>query len=165
MLMPVFEKKYVDYLTTYKIPIGPNQLDPVIFSYSEIGEEPKLLPSIHAQITRDLEIFVSGQPQRIKDYYLVGPACEPGSKNRLGELRVIILLNKQLMDVDIDGLLAEAILKLSKELSGKLAVGTGRKINYVVTTRPIEKSDYEGIYDIPNFKWVKLPNGVNAQNA
>ena len=163
--MPVFEKKYVDYLTTYKIPIGPNQLDPVVFAYSEIGEEPKLLPSIHAQITRDLEIFVGGQPQRISNYYLVGPACQPGSKNRLGELRVIILLNKQLMDVDIDGLLAEAILKLSKELSGKLAVGTGRKINYVVTTRPVEKSDYEGIYDIPNFKWIKLPNGVNAQNA
>lgn len=160
MLMPVFEKKYVDYLTTYKIPIGPNQLDPVVFYHSEIGEEPKLLPSLHAQITNDLEKFVSGQPQRIKDYYLVGPACQPGSKNRLGELRVIIVLNKDLMDVDVDGLLAEEIMKLAKELSGKLAVGTGRPIVYVPTVRPIQSTDYEGIYDIPKFRWFKLPSGV-----
>lgn len=160
--MSVFEKKYVDYLTTYKIPIGPDQMDPVVFYHSETGEEPKLLPSIHAQIVRDLERFVGGQPERVKDYYLVGPACEPGSKNRLGELKVIIILNKQMMDLDIDGLIAENILKLCKELSGRLAVGTGRKIDYLPTVRPIEKDNYGGIYDIPNFKWLKLPNGVNV---
>lgn len=159
-MMPLFEKKYVDYLTVYKIPIGPNQMDPVVFYSSELGEEPKLLPGIHAQITKDLEQFASGQPQRIKNYYLVGPATKPGSKNRLGELRVIIQLNKQLMDLDIDGLLAEEILKMAKALSGRLAVGTGRKIVYVPTVRPIESSDYEGIYDIPNFRWLKLPSGV-----
>lgn len=159
-MMPLFEKKYVDYLTVYKIPISPNQMDPVVFYSSEIGEEPKLLPSIHAQITKDLEQFASGQPQRIKNYYLVGPATKPGSKNRLGELRVIVQLNKQLMDLDIDGLLAEEILKMAKALSGRLAVGTGRKIVYIPTVRPMEASDYEGIYDIPNFRWLKLPSGV-----
>lgn len=160
--MPVFEKKYVDYLTTYKIPIGPNQLDPVVFYHSEIGEEAKLLPAIHAQIVRDLERFAGDQHQRIKGYYLVGPACQPGSKNRLGELRVIIVLNKDIMDLDVDGLLAEEILRVAKELSGRLAVGTGRKIDYLPTMRPIDKDNYEGIYDIPNFKWLKLPNGVNV---
>lgn len=159
--MPLFEKKYVDYLTVYKIPIGPNQLDPTVFYSSETGEDPKLLPSIHAQITNDLEKFTSNQPQRIKNYYLVGPATKPGSKNRIGELKVIIELNKNLMDVDVDGLLAEEIMKLAKALSGKLAVGTGRKIMYLPTVRPMESSDYEGIYDIPNFRWVKLPSGVN----
>jgi hypothetical protein len=160
MLMPLFEKKYIDYLTIHKIPIGPNQLDQCVFCDSEIGDEPKLLAGIHAQITRDLEQFVSGQPQRIKNYYLVGPATKPGSKNRTGELRVIIELNKNLMDVDIDGLLAEEIMKLAKALSGKLAVGTGRKIVYIPTVRSMQSSDYEGIYDIPNFRWLKLPSGV-----
>lgn len=158
--MPLFEKKYIDYLTIYKVPIGPNQLDPAVFYHSEIGEEPKLLPGIHSQIINDLEQFTSGQPQRIKNYYLVGPATKPGSKNRLGELRVIIELNKNLMDVDVDGLLAEEIMKLAKELSGKLAVGTGRKIVYIPTVRPMEPSDYEGIYDVLNFRWFKLPSGV-----
>lgn len=158
--MPLFEKKYVDYLTVYKIPIAPNQLDPVVFYSSEIGEEPKLLPSIHSQIVSDLEKFVSGQQQRVKGYFLVGPATEPGSKNRLGELRVIIELNKNLMDVDVDGLLAEEILKLAKALSGRLAVGTGRKIMYIPTVRSMESTDYKGIYDIPNFRWLKLPSGV-----
>jgi hypothetical protein len=160
MLMPLFEKKYIDYLTIHKIPIGPNQLDQSVFCDSEIGDEPKLLAGIHAQITRDLEQFVSGQPQRIKNYYLVGPATKPGSKNRTGELRVIIELNKNLMDVDVDGLLAEEIMKLAKALSGKLAVGTTRKIVYIPTVRAIESSDYEGIYDIPKFCWKKLPSGV-----
>lgn len=158
--MPLFEKKYVDYLTVYKIPIGPNQLDPTVFYFSETGELPKLLPSIHSQITNDLEKFVSGQQQRIKNYYLVGPVTVPGSKNRTGELRVIIELNKNLMDVDVDGLLAEEILKLAKSLSGRFAVGTGRKIVYIPTVRSMETSDYEGIYDIPHFRWTKLPSGI-----
>lgn len=161
MLIPVFEKKYVKYLTVYKVPIGPNQLDPGVFYSSETGEEPKLQPAIQAQISRDLEQFCSNQPQRIKNYYLVGPATKPGSKSRSGELRIIIELNKDLMDVDIDGLAAEALLKLAKELSGRMATGTTRAINYIPTVRPIDSySAYEGIYDIPKFRWYKLPNGV-----
>jgi hypothetical protein len=161
MIMPVFEKKYIDYLTVYKVPIGPGQLDPTVFSFPETGEEPKLLPIIHTQISRDLEHFTSNQPHRIKNYYLVGPATKPGSKSRTGELRVIIELNKDLMDVDINGMAAEALLKLAKELSGKLAAGTGRKINYIPSIRPIDTyKAYEGIYDIPKFRWHKLPNGI-----
>ena len=160
--MPLFEKKYSEYLTIHKIPIGPNQLDPNVFSNSEIDETPKLLPSIHAHITRDLEMFTTNQPQRIKNYYLVGPACKPGSKSRTGELRVIIELNKNLMDTDVDGLASEEIMKYAKTLSGRLAVGTGRKINYIPTVRPIEETSYEGIYDIPNFRWKKIPNGVKT---
>ena len=162
MSFPVFEKKYVNYLTTYKIPIGPNQLDPAVFYHSETGEEPKLLPSIHSQIMKDLEMFAGGQPERVDGYYLVGPACKPGTKNRTGELRVIIVLNRKIMDIDVDGLLAEEILKMAKNLSGKLAVGTTRKIDYLPTVRPLDKDSYEGIYDIPNFKWIKIPNGVNV---
>jgi hypothetical protein len=157
----LFEKKYADYLTVYKIPIGPDQLDPTVFSTSEYDQQPKLLPSIHAQITRDLELFTCNQPHRIKNYYLVGPACTPGNRNRSGELRVIIELNKEIMDVDVDGIAAEQILKLTNELSGKLAPGTTRKIQYLPTVRPIKELGYEGIYDIGRFQWVNLPNGVN----
>ena len=161
MLMPLFEKKYINYLTMYKIPIGPNQLDPTVFYFSETGEEPTLLPSIHAQITGDLEQFTSGQPQRINNYYLVGSATKPGSKNRTGDIRVIIEINNKIMDVDVDGLQAEEIMKLAKNLSGKLAVGTCRKIMYILTVRPVSAEDYEGIYDIAKFSWAKIPNGLN----
>jgi hypothetical protein len=163
MLMPLFEKEYIkNYKIIHRIPIGPDQLDPTVFYHSETGEEPKMLPGIHAQIVRDLEQFTSNEPQRIEGYYLVGPACRPGSKNKLGELTVIIVLNKRLMDIDIDGLRAEDILKLAKNLSGRLAVGTGRKINYSPTIRPIDKQQYDAIYDIANFKWVKIPNGLST---
>lgn len=156
----LFEKKYIDYLTVYKIPIAPNQLDPTVFYFPENGEDPVLLPGIASQISNDLEKFTSHQPQRIKNYYLVGPAVKPGSKNRTGEICVIIELNKDIMDVDVDGLAAEEIMKLAKNLSGRLAVGTGRPITYIPTIRPINASEYEGVYDIAKFRWVKLPSGV-----
>jgi hypothetical protein len=160
MIMPLFEKKYADYLTVYKIPIAPDQLDPTVFYFPETGESPVLLPAITTQIAKDMEHFSSNQEFRIKNYYLVGPATIPGSKNRSGELRIIIEINKQIMDIDVDGLAAEAIMKLAKQLSGKLATGTTRPIVYVPTVRPIEPSDYPGIYNIPKFQWLKLPNGV-----
>lgn len=160
MVKSVFEKKYIDYLTVYKIPIGPDQLDPTVFYFSETGEPPKLQPAIHAQITSDLEQFTSNQPQRVKGYYLVGDAVTPGNKYRKGDLKVLICLNKDLMDVDIDGLLAEELMKLANNLSGRLATGTSRKIVYIPTLRKPEPTDYEGIYDIPMFKWIKTPNGL-----
>jgi hypothetical protein len=63
-------------------------------------------------------------------------------------------------DIDVDGMLAERILKLAKELSGKLATGTTRKINYVITTRPISETTYEGVYDIPRSTWTRIPQGL-----
>lgn len=163
--MPLFEKKYSDYVTFYSVPVGPNQLDPTVFYFSETGEEPKLLPAIHAQITKDLETFTSNQPQRIKGYYLVGNACKTGSKSKKGDLTVIIELNKDIKDIDVDGLAAEAILNLAKNLSGNVATGTtkpARKINYTITVRPIDKSEHEGIYDIAKFRWIKAPNGLTS---
>ena len=156
----LFEKKYIKYLNIHKVPVGPNQLDPNVFPVPIVGQEYRLIPSIHSQITRDLEIFAGGQPERITDYYLVGSACKVGTKDRTGELRVIVVLNKHLKDLDIDGLLAERILKMAKELSGKLAIGTGRKINYVITVRPIDKDKYQEVYDIPKFSWIKPPSGL-----
>lgn len=159
-MQSLFEKKYIKYLNVYKTPIGPGQLDPYVFPVPIEGQEPKLIPVIHSQISKDLEIFAGGQPERITSYYLVGSACEPGSKDRNGELRVVVVLNKNLKDIDIDGLLAERILKMAKELSGNLATGTGRKINYVITIRAIDKDSYEGIYDIPRASWIKVPSGI-----
>jgi hypothetical protein len=156
----LFEKKYVKYLTVYKTPVGPNQLDPLVFPVPPEGQEHKLIPSIHSQITRDLEILVGGQPERIKDYYLVGSACKPGYKKRSGELRVIIVLNHDMKDIDVDGLLAERILKLANELSGKLATGTIRKINYVITARPITETNYQEVYNIPRAIWTRVPSGL-----
>jgi hypothetical protein len=158
--MSSFDTKLKNYLTLYKIPIGPNQLDPTVFYFSETGDQPKLLPIVQSQIARDVETLASGQPQRILHYYLIGPALKPGSKNRTGELKVIIVLNKNLMDVDIDGLAAEQLLKLAKNLSGKLASGTTRPINYTISIRNIELDKYNGVYDLSKNDWVKTPNGL-----
>ena len=155
-----FEQKIKDYLTIYKIPIAPDSLDPALFYSPETGEPPKLQPAVHAQITNDLQSFAGEQPQRIKKYYLVGDAILPGNKNRKAELKVLIILNKDLMDIDIDGLLGEELLKLAEALSKRLAVGTLHPIRYVLSVRNIEPSEHKGVYDVANYDWLKLPNGI-----
>jgi hypothetical protein len=156
----IFEKRIEDYLTIYKIPIGPNQLDPTVFYFSETESEPKLLPTIHSQISRDIETLAPDQPTRIKNCYLVGSALTPGNKNRSGELRVIIIINKEMMDVDVDGVIAERILRGAKELSGRHAAGTTRPINYAIATREIDDTNYNGIYNLSTNEWKRIPNGL-----
>ena len=160
--MPLFEKKYVDYLTVYKIPIGPNQLDPQVFYTPDEGGEYQLLPSIHAQITKDLEAITGNdQPYRIEGYYLVGGALKPGNKNRTDELKVLIYLNKNIQDEDLSSVRSEMILKVANELSNRKAIGTMRNIVYVPTTRKPSEDYYEGIYDIERHSWIKVPNGIS----
>jgi hypothetical protein len=155
-----FEQKLKDYLTVYKIPIAPNSLDPQLFYFPETGENPKLLPVVHAQIINDLESFVGEQPQRIKKYYLVGDALIPGNNNRKSELKVVIVLNKDLMDIDLDGLLGEELLKLANALSNRLVTGTVHPLRYTLTVRDVDPSEHEAIYDIAQHCWKKLPSGI-----
>lgn len=155
--------KLRNYLTIGKPLIGPNELDPGIFRYSEVGRDPVLLPGVHAQIVNDIEMFCGNQVQRIKKFVLVGDALKPGNKNRTCELKVLIVINKDLMDIDIDGLLAEDLLKMADAISGRLAVGTLHPIRYIPTVRDVREHDeYPGIYDILMHSWIKLPPGLKC---
>lgn len=161
MLMPLFEKKYAGYLTAYKIPIAPNQLDPTVFYTPDEGGEYKLLPSIHAQIARDLELMTGNdQPHRIKGYYMVGPAVTPGDKNKNGDIKIIVYINNDIKNVDINGTRAEMLLQVANELSNKKAIGTTRDIVYIPTVRPPDPKTHEAIYDLLNHSWIKTPNGL-----
>lgn len=158
--MEKFNQKLKNYLTIYKTPIAPDSLDPTIFYFPENGQPPVLLPGVAAQITNDMQSFASTDPSRIKHYVMVGDAVTPGIKNRTSDIKVLIILNKDLLDVDVDGVMAEEILKLSQALSGRQAIGTTREIRYVPTIRPLKLEDYNGVYDIPNQAWLKTPSGM-----
>lgn len=157
--------KLRDYLTLGKVHIAPNSLDPNVFYFPETGEPPILQPNIHTQIINDLEFFCKEQQQRIKKYVLVGDALIPGKQDRTRPLKVLIILNKDIMDLDIEGMLSEVILKTLNTLSGRLASGTLRPIIYSPTTRSIDqqKEIHSAIYDIAMQKWIKLPS--NLKNA
>ncbi len=159
-----FDKKLKSYLTVYKVPLAPDSLDPGVFYFPETGELPRLLPAVHAQITNDVEMFVSGQPARVKNYVIVGDVVTPGKNKKNSEIKVLIVINKSLLDVDPDGLLAEEVLKLADSLSGKLAVGTLHPIRYVPMVRDIDPANYNAVYDIPNFNWIKLPSGLKTND-
>lgn len=157
--MNLFEKKLKDYLTILKVPINPEDFDPALFYFSEQQNQYVLNPQIATQIAKDLEFITSEQPSRIKDCYLVGDCVVPGKTTKNSKLDVMIVLNKNLMDIDVDGLLAEEILKICSKLSGRLAVGTVHPIHYLVSIRDIDSTSYEGIYDLKKGGWHKLPNG------
>ena len=159
--MEKFNKKLKNYLTIFKTPIAPNSLDPTLFYFPETGEPPRLLPGVHAQITNDIEMIASMDPSRIKRYFIVGDAVKPGCKSRTSDIKVLVVLNKNIMDVDVDGLMAEEILKICNAVSNRQAVGTVRKIRYIPTVREVKSEDYPGIYDIPYASWFKTPSGMN----
>jgi len=158
-----YNKGLNDYLTIYKVPVAPDSLDPTVFYFPENGERPRLQPGVHAQITNDIEILVSGQPSRVKQYVIVGDVVTPGNTKTNGDIKVLVVINKDLLDVDADGMLAEEVLKLSNSLSGKLAVGSTRKIRYTPMVRTPNSDNYEAIYDIPNISWIKYPSGLKVQ--
>jgi len=156
-----FDTKLKNYLTVYKVPIGPNQLDPTVFHFSEVDNYPVLLPSIRDQILKDVNEIVNGQLSAyVRGCYLVGPVTKPGQKSRTSEIRILIVLKDKYVLADNDGLLSERILKAANHMSGKLAVGTTRPIEYTVTVRKIEDYDHEGVYNLATNKWIKIPTGV-----
>lgn len=158
--MKAFNKKLSRYFTFYKTPIAKDQLDPTLFYFPETGEYPVLHQGVHAHILNDMEMFCSNQPSRIKTCCIVGDAVTPGKGSKEWPVKVMIVLNKQILDADIDGLLAEEILKLSKSLSNRMIVGTTRRIEYIPTVRNVRKEDYDGIYEIPSQQWIKKPSGL-----
>lgn len=161
--MKNFNDKLKKYLTVYKIPIAPNSLDPSLFYFSETGEPPKILPGIHAQIMNDLNFFVMDRPACIEKVFLVGDCLKPGNKNKSTDLKVLLVLNKKLLDIDVDGLLAEEVLKLANTLSGKLAGTSFHKIQYLPTVRNTNDivRNHSAVYDIQTSAWPKLPSGLN----
>lgn len=156
----LFEKKLEDYLTFYKTPIGPNDLDPALFVYDSSSHTFQLHTNVLAQIDKDLQSFSGEQPSRIKKAYIVGKALRPGNNDRHSSLKVIIVLNKDIMDMDVDGILAEDLLTLAKHLSNRLAIGTTHPIVYSLSVRDIDASNYNGVYDLQNARWYKIPSGV-----
>lgn len=161
--MKNFNDKLKKYLTVYKIPIAPNSLDPTLFYFSETGEPPRLLPGIHAQIMNDLNFFVMDRPTCIEKVFIIGDCLKPGNKNRSTDLKILLVLNKKLLDVDVDGLLAEEVLKLANTLSGKLAGTSLHKVQYLPTVRNADDiiRDYSAVYDVQTSMWPKLPSELN----
>jgi hypothetical protein len=162
-----FDKKLNSYLTVYKTPIASDQLDPTVFYFPENGERPRLQPGVHAQITNDIEMLASGQPARIVKYVIVGKVVEPGNNDKTCDIKVLVVINKNIMDFDVDGLVAEDLLKLANTLSRKLAVGTLHKIRYIIMikdpTQEPQSKKYPAIYNVPTFSWIKYPSGLKAQ--
>ena len=156
--------KLKDYLTVGKIPIAPNSFDPSVFYSSDSETTPRLLPAIQNQIAKDIEMLCGDQQQRIKKYVLVGDALTPGNEDRTKELKVLIVLNKQLMDIDVEGIISEEILKMIDAMNNQYAIGTLRKIYYVPTVKDINYSEHQAIYDIFTNQWIKLPINLNANN-
>lgn len=154
-----FNRKLKSYLTLYKPPIPPNGLDPMIFYFPDDGSLPHLHPRVQTQILRAVDQIVGGQPARIVRVILVGDVVN--NKNRTADIKVLVQLNKQIMDVDVDGIAAESILNLCNQMSNSIALGTQRLIRYIPMVRSIDTKDYNALYDVIGTQWLKEPRKLN----
>jgi hypothetical protein len=148
-----FDKAYLPYHTD---PISPNSLDPRVWNFNTQGGDPRLQPSIKAQILQDIDRINSAEQEftrkRVWDYFIVGPVLEENSSEKCS-INVLVLINK----TNLDDMLKERILQTIKELNGRLATGTQHPIHYIPTIRDLDQERYLAIYHPFTEKWVKKP--------
>jgi hypothetical protein len=159
-----FNTKLKQYLTLYKPPITPESLDPQLFYVPEQSFFPVLVPAIRMQILSDIEVIRGHSPARVDLCAIVGNAVTPGKKDRTSDVRVMVLLNKRMLDKDIEAAASTEILQLCKHLSNKYAIGTTRKIVYVPTLRPEQIQEKESVYCVVSDSWIKSPFNIKQDS-
>jgi len=148
-----FKKAYLKYHTN---PLSPNSLDPRVWYFLPDGGDPKLQPSIKAQILFDIDRINSSEHEqgskRVWDYFMVGPVLNEHSSEKCS-INILVQINK----TNLTDPLKERILQTIKQISGRLATGTLHPIHYIPTIRDLDKEKYSAIYHPYTEKWIKKP--------
>lgn len=137
------------YLNESVIDIPRNSLDSTVFSFPE-GERPLLQSSIKKQILRDIERINSVYP--VRRFYIIG-SIVTHRYNISSDIDVNVELeDRGNREEDIS---LEAILRVTKSLNGKLAIGTTHPINYYLMQHEYDLDKTDAAYDVVNDKWLK----------
>lgn len=140
------------YLKESVIDIPRNSLDPTVFSFPE-GDKPILQSVIRKQIQRDVERINGVYP--VKKYYIIG-SIVTHRYNISSDIDVNVEIEYQ--GHKEEEVSMEALLRVVKSLSGKLAVGTTHPINYYLMQEEYDLDKTDAAYDVANDKWLKTEN-------
>lgn len=147
-------QSFSKYVSEALVDLPKNTLDYKVFNFIE-GENPQLNPGIKKQIMKDIfdiELIVP-----VKDFYIIGSILTK-HYNEKTDIDVTIEIDTQ----DIDNVTQEKLLTMARSMNGKLAVSTQHPINYYfVSTDLFDDSNFDGIYDVKNERWLKEPKEFN----
>lgn len=153
--MNLFEKELEKaYLKYHTEPVSNNSLDPRVFDFSPVGNDPTLNSAIKLQILNDTEQLNSlgTGVKLVWDYIIVGPVLKQGSSDKCDITVMVEFIKDNLTDI-----VKERILNTLKDINGRLATGTVHPLVYVPTVRPLDINNYLAAYHPYTDKWIKKP--------
>ncbi len=131
------------------INIARNSLDPTVWQQNQTGF-PILQTAIKEQILLNIEEF--SKITQIKDFFLTGSILTK-YYSKESDIDVTIVVYPE----DIDQVTETKIVYFLNAFNGRLASGSIYPINYYVLMTEKDESNYDGIYDVTNEKWLKTP--------
>lgn len=134
--------------------INRSLLDPAVFEMPEEGH-PKLNNGIKGQIIQTIRELEKTIP--VHSFYIVGSILTNRYNNNSD-----IDVNIQLDPSDLDSIALEDILMFVKHSNGKLAAGTTHPINYYIIKGEFDFDNADGVYDVANERWLKLPRPLDV---
>lgn len=156
-MVNLFETQHKRYLKIYAPRIPTNSLDPALFEFPDGTGVPKLSPPVYDQLMTDLMQICNNERFRAVNVFIVGPCLEKGADKRC-EVRVLVQLNKDVMDGEMDGALGERLLGACKTCSNRLLPGTQHQVVYTPTIRTISLDEYPAAYSLLDNRWAKTPD-------
>jgi len=148
-----FDSVYNNILNNYNesiVNVNRSTLDPTVFEINDSPNQPRLLPVVKYQILDGIQEIASTIP--VQEIYLVGSILTNKYTNN-SDIDVSIIVDS----ADVSKIDFEELLIILKRINGKLATGTTHPINFHIVKDSYDFSKTDGVYDVPNEKWVKVP--------
>lgn len=155
--MKNFNQIYQDYLFILSdsvLDIPRNSLDPAVWSFPEGGGLPIMHAAIKNQILADITKI--NDIIHVTDFFVKGSILTP-QYNQRTDIDVLVQVNKD----DLDDLKIQSLQTILSVINKRLAQGTLHPIEYYIQQmfhdEPYDEEFAEGIYDVANEKWVRVP--------
>lgn len=148
----IFNNKWE--LSESVIDIARNSIDPTVWEFPE-DNLPIIRPTIKLQILDIIEAIDRITP--VVKFYIVGSILtKQYSPNSDIDVNVEI-------DPEIDDLTRETLFQFIKRANGSLAIGTTHPINYFIVQEEFDFDKSQGVYDLANEKWLKIPEDTDIE--
>ena len=152
-------KKFDLYVQESAIDIPKHSLDPTVFETANEVSEPIMHPSIKKQIIQGIQDFE--RLMIVNRCYVVGSILTKAYTSE-SDIDVNLEVNRE----EIDDLMEVKLLAVLKTVNGKLATGTTHPINYyILMAGDVDESSFDGMYDVMNEKWLKVPKDLPCNVA
>jgi len=146
------------YIEESVVNVNRSTLDPNVFEINDNPGPPRLLPVIKYQIIDGIKEIGGAVP--VQDIFIVGSILTAKYTDNC-DIDISVVVD----ETDISRIDFEDLLVIIKRVNGKLASGTTHPINFHIVKDSFDFNKADGVYDVPNDKWLKVPtnNDIDVQ--